>query len=220
MMYRGRPRDGSGALVLAALIFHAGCVTVDEQQTAANYVMAGSQAELRGDWTTARSAYQGALANGGQSQLPVRARAMLELNYGRSLGVTCRFDEAEERLQAAYRLDREAGGPAYIALLELGRLNFGRKRYDAAAGYFGEGVAEIERAGIAARAPAEFANVLDEYAVALAGAERASEAAAVWQQAAGLRRKDPTLSVIAGRTPYGTQCLVPEITVPGGRTGP
>lgn len=197
----------------------AGCVTVTEQVTAGNYAVVGRQAEQRGDWGTARGAWQGAVASGQQGQLPPRAKAVLELNYGRTLGVTCRFDEAEFHLMNAYRLDKDSGGPAYVALLELARLNFDQKRYEAAANYFGEGVGDVRQAGIVERAPGEFANVLDEYAVALAGAERATEAAAIWQQAAAIRRKDPTLSVIADRTPYGTQCGQPALPAPVGPGG-
>ena len=215
----GLQRDRLLSVLIAALgLSLAGCVPVTERNTAETWVSVGNQAELRGDWDTARAAWQGAVASEQRRPLTARARAVLELNYGRTLGVTCRFDEAESHLLNAWRLDRDSGGPVQVALLELGRLTFDQRKYDASAQYFDEALVAIQRAGIPARAPAEFANVLDEYAIALAGAERATEAAAVWQQAAELRRKDPTLSVIADRTPYGSQCGLPDL--PTGSTPP
>ncbi|GAB7562005.1 hypothetical protein LG202_00440 [Methylobacillus methanolivorans] len=50
-------------------------------------------------------------------------RAVLSSEYGRSLGATCFFNDATFYLNQAYDLDKQTGGPLYMSLVELARLN-------------------------------------------------------------------------------------------------
>ena len=61
-------------------------------------------------------------------------------------------------------------------------------------------------AGAAAKAPAAYADILDEYAQALTGAERSTEASNVLERADALRGDHPGKRSITDRTPYGKFC--------------
>jgi hypothetical protein len=135
------------------------------------------------------------------------AKAVLYYEYGRSSGVICDWVEAERGLNQAYQLDEQSGGPAYMSLYELARMNFDRKRYPEALEYFNRVLPEFNRIQADTRDPLGYAAFLDEYGASLQQVEKTSEAASAKARAEELRKafqgKDPHTE----KTPYGTQCV-------------
>ncbi|SFW25965.1 hypothetical protein [Nitrosovibrio sp. Nv17] len=194
----------SGAIVLLGL---AGCATVG-QKSVVDYMDAATAARERGDWEGARALYARSFEDANLAHTSPRFRAVLHYEYGRALGVTCQFRKAEEELTAAHDLDKKSGGVFYISLAELARLNLAQKKYAEAAGYFERVLVELDPQIIAKKAPDFYVAVLEDHALALAGAGRQQEADDVSKRAAAIRAEDPEAESWAGdeRTPYGTRC--------------
>jgi hypothetical protein len=72
--------------------------------------------------------------------------------------------------------------------------------------YFERAIPAMEKAGAPSQAPAGFADMLDEYAIALRNVHRDAEANSVQARANKLRTDYPQGHSITDRTPYGTQC--------------
>ncbi|KHK55792.1 hypothetical protein PI87_12300 [Ralstonia sp. A12] len=192
------------ALLMVVLL--AGCASAVEERVSNNYMVQGAAAQARGDWDTARRAYARATVNADQARLPAGRRAILHYEYGRSLGVTCFFDQSEQELNAAYELDKQAGQPLYLSLIELARLSLDQQKFAQSVAYFERALPELDKAGAASSAPAGYADVLDEYAKALAGAGNAVESKIQVNRAAMLRAAKQSKRSNTDRTPYGKFC--------------
>ena len=193
---------------LLALII-GGCVTAINEKNAMNYEQAGAAAQKRGDWDASRKAYARAANNADLANASPKKRAILHYEYGRSLGVTCFYKEAERELELAYSLDKQAGQPLYYSLVELARLNLDMKNYSQSVTYFNKAIQELDNANAATEAPIAYADILDEYSSALAGVGRKKEAIDVEKRASKIRGKNPKGNSITDRTPYGKQCTKP-----------
>lgn len=193
-------------LTISALLVLTGCASEIQKRTSDNYTMVGMQAQARGDWDGARRAYARAVVNGEQAKLPAKNLAIRTYEYGRALGVTCFFDLAETELNSAYELDKKAGEPLYLSLNELGRLTLDQKKYQQSAGYFERALKVMDLVNFQQDAPIGYADVLDEYAQALAGLDRSAEATNFKKRAADIRQKNPSRYSITDRTPYGKFC--------------
>lgn len=191
-----------GVIILLSL---AGCASVNEK-SASDAMQKGAAARDRGDWDAARRIYAGSFADRNLAQTSPRYRAVLHYEYGRSLGVTCFFKEAEHELTLAHDLDKKTGGVFYLSLTELARLSLAQKKFPDAVSYFERVLAELDPVITAKKAPVFYANVLDDYALALSGAGRPKNAEAATKQAAEVRANMPAEQSVPGRTPYGTQC--------------
>lgn len=191
-----------GMIILLSLV---GCTAVSEKSAGENMQSAVAARE-RGDWNTARRMYAKAFSDRNLGQTSPRYRSVLHYEYGRSLGVTCFFKEAEHELTLAHDLDKKTGGVFYLSLIELARLELAQKKYSEAVSYFERALAELDPVVAAKDSPAFYANVLDDYALALAGAERPKNAEAAAKQAAEVRATLPAKPPISERTPYGMQC--------------
>ena len=191
---------------LLVVVLLAGCASAVEERISNNYMAQGAAAQARGDWDTARRAYARASVNADQAGLPAGRRGILHYEYGRSLGVTCFFDQSEHELNAAYELDKQAGQPLYLSLVELARLSLDQKKFAQSVEYFECALPELDKDGAASRAPAGYADILDEYAKALAGAGNAVESKIQVNRAATLRVERPSKRSITDRTPYGKYC--------------
>lgn len=161
---------------------------------------------MQGDWDTARRAFARVTVNADLAELPAARRALAHYEYGRSLGVTCYFDRAEEELNTAYKLDKEAGQPLYLSLVELARLNLDQNKFSQAAAYFERAIPLLEADGVTKAAPIGYADILDEYASALVGVGRPAEAKLSADRAATLRKAAEGQRSITDRTPYGKFC--------------
>lgn len=159
----------------------------------------------RGDWDKTRQAWAKVVANSRAFGATVEQRAVYHYEYGRSLGVTCFFAEAEAELLEAYRLDVESNGPVYMSLTELARLSLDQKRYADAARYFERMFSEVDE-NMLEQSPVEYAKIFGEYADALAAMGSKKEAEAALNEAEAIRREHPQAEPMMERTPYGSQC--------------
>ncbi|OYQ09048.1 hypothetical protein B7R77_18830 [Ralstonia solanacearum K60] len=184
----------------------AGCASAVSGHVSANYTRLGAEAQEQGDWYAARRAYAQATFNADQAGLPADRRAIVHYEYGRSLGATCFFEQSEHELHTAYELDKQAGHPVYLSLVELARLMLDQQKFTQSIVYFERALPALDEAGAAAKAPAAYADILDEYAQALTGAERVTEARIVVERADTLRGDHPGKQSITDRTPYGKFC--------------
>lgn len=193
----------AGAVISLSL---AGCASVNEKSAGEN-MQKGAAAEDRGDWDAARRIYARSFADKNLAQTSPRYRAVLHYEYGRSLGATCFFTEAEHELTLAHDLDKKNGGVFYLSLIELARLNLAQQKFREAVSYFERALAELDPVINATKTPVFYASVLDDYAAALSGAERPKNAEAAAEQAREIRANIPGgQPSVADRTPYGKQC--------------
>ncbi len=195
---------------LALLVLLTGCASEIQKRNAERFTLIGVQAQAQGDWDTARRAYARAVVNGEQAKLPQRTLAVLTYEYGRSLGVSCFFNLAEAELNRAYELDRQAGNPLYLSLTELARLTLDQQKFETSAGYFARAIEVMDQAKMVERAPTGYADILDEYAIALAKVGRKSEAIDVGKRASAIRKANPDGKSVTDRTPYGKFCASPK----------
>lgn len=170
------------------------------------YMRDGVAAQERGDWDEARRIYALAFSEGNLAQADPRFRAVLHYEYGRSLGVTCSFDEAERQLNLANDLDKHTGGVFYLSLTELARLNLDQRKFAEAVAYLERVMAELDPVITARRVPIFYANVLEDYAMALSGIGRETDAEAAAKRAAEVRGGTPKEQFVFDRTPYGKHC--------------
>ncbi|MBB5417360.1 hypothetical protein [Paraburkholderia atlantica] len=192
--------------VLTLSVVLCGCASAVSERVATNYTAVGAAAERRGDWDTARRAFARATLNADQADLPPARRAIAHYEYGRSLGVTCFFDESERELNAAYQLDKQAGQPLFLSLIELARLNLDQRKFSQSAAYFERAMPFLDEANAADKAPVAYSDILNEYARALAGEGRSAEAKSMTDRATALRDAVLNKRSITDRTPYGKVC--------------
>ena len=194
-----------GVIVLLAFAV-TGCASAINETNARHHAYTANEASKAGDWTTARKQWAKALVNAQLAGAPTQQLAVLNYEYGRSLGVQCFWDEAEKYLLKAHELDLQTGGPEFMASTELSRLKYNQKQYDKAAGYYERAIQEMEKAGAPVKAPTDFAEILDEYANALDNTNKEPEAKVIRGRANDLRKLNPKGQPVTDRTPYGTQC--------------
>jgi tetratricopeptide (TPR) repeat protein len=132
--------------------------------------------------------------------------ALANYEQGRALGVLCDYDEARKALEAAYSIDLDTKGPAYMALFELGRLSFARKRYQEAAEFYRRGFPLAEKAGALKAAPLDTALLWEEYSLALERIGDQTESQRASKNGEVLRLANMDGRLYADLTPYGTQC--------------
>ncbi len=140
------------------------------------------------------------------AKLPASRMAVLNYEYGRSLGVTCFYDEAESYLLKAYELDQQSSGPAYMSLTELARMNLDRGHFIQAVNYYQKLLDEFPEE-MQKKAPIGYADILDEYATAIGRTPRFVEAIDVRKLERKIREEHPEGYSITDRTPYGSQCV-------------
>lgn len=197
----------NGLLAVIALLVMTGCVGSINARNGARYANAANSAIKAGDWTAARRYWAKAVVNAELAGAPAQQRAVLNYEYGRSLGVQCYWEESEKYLLKALDLDHQTGGPEFMSLTELARLEYDQGDYDKAILYYERAIPEMEKAGASTKAPLGFADILEEYAAALKNVGRGAEAVAVHNQADKLRADNPQGHSITERTPYGTRCV-------------
>lgn len=179
------------------------------QTPASEYMRDGAAARERGDWDAARKIYARAFTEANLDQTDLRFKAVLHYEYGRALGVTCFFTEAERQLNLANDLDKHTGGVFYLSLIELARLNLSQQKFAEAASYLERVLAELDPVITARRVPVFYANVLDDYASALSGMGRTQEAEATAKRSVEIRGNIPKEQYDSERTPYGKHCAKP-----------
>lgn len=190
-------------LLLLSLV---GCASPINRKNAEIYTRQGTLAIALNDWQAARRAFAKAVVNAELGNVPPSTRAVLNYEYGRSLGVTCFFDDAEYYLEQAYKLDKETGGPIYLSLVELARLHLDQRNFATSTSYFKQALIELELFDIPETGPIGYADVLDETAIALAAINQTDEASQMKLRSQEIRLKHPNKRSITDRTPYGKYC--------------
>jgi tetratricopeptide (TPR) repeat protein len=191
---------------LLPLAILAGCASPIQERQAQTYAAQARQAQAQNNWDGARRAYARAVVNAELAKLPVNQRAILTYEYGRSLGVTCFYDLAQEELTLAHELDRQAGNPLYLSLTELARLMFDQRKFAESIPYYEQAFSALDKVQAATTAPAEYVTLLTEYAQALTQAGRSADAKAAEQRSKMIKTANPSTQSITDRTPYGKYC--------------
>ncbi len=194
------------------IVFSVTSWAADAGKTPDVYMQEAAAARERGDWDAARKVYSRLLADTASTQVSPRFQAVLHYEYGRSLGVTCFFKEAEHELTVAHDLDKndrekQTGGIFYLSLVQLGRLNVAQRKFPEAVSYFEQILRRLDPVIGANRTPYFYSDLLDDYAAALSGMGRSGEADAASKRASEIRSKIVAApSLMVDQTPYGTRC--------------
>lgn len=191
---------------ICTLFFSSGCANPISAKTSTNYEQAASNALQSGDWATARVYLSKAIANAQLGRTSPTQLAVLHYEHGRASGVVCEFSDAEKSLTRAYELDKQTGDPTYLSLLELGRLMLDQAKFAEAAVYYERVIPELEANRVSTEDPIGFADIIDEYAIALRNSNRAIEAQALVTRGAKIRSENAGKVSITDRTPYGQKC--------------
>jgi hypothetical protein len=77
-----------------------------------------------------------------------------------------------------------------MRLFELARLHFDREQYEVSLPYFARGIPKVKKIGTGTSDPIAFADVLDQYSVALGKTGKLQESIERKQEADGLRIKN------------------------------
>ena len=195
---------------IITLIFCASfvaCAPAINQKNLSAHRQAAQSALQNNDWDAARVHWAKAVVNGELGNAPDSQMAILYYEYGRALGVTCFYNEAEKYLKKAYNLDEKTNGPVYMTLLELARLNLNQKKYDNALHYFDKLMPVLEKINAKSQSPAELSVVLDEYSEALTNMDMLQRAKQFKAEAKKMRETFSGAFSITDRTPYGSQCV-------------
>lgn len=189
-----------------SIVLVSGCAASINEYNARQHAQAGVKAGKSGEFAKARKEFARALTNARLANADLKLVAVLSYEYGRYSGMICDWVEGEKGLTEAYDLDRQNGGPAYLSLVELARLNLDRQQYSNAVEYFDRVVPELETSHADTRDPIGYAQVLDEYAASLEKTGKNGLAGKFRDRAGDLRKAYPGKSAHTDRTPYGTQC--------------
>ncbi len=136
--------------------------------------------------------------------------ATAQYGLGRSLGQLCQFSEAEKYLIEAANLESEISGGKGIHLpqdyFELARLYYDYGKYDKAVPYFQKAIPLAEELQVASSDPIGYANVLEDYAIALSKVGDANETKAIERRIATLRQSHPGKSAGFKIVRFNPQC--------------
>lgn len=191
------------AIVCAALL--VGCQAIDTPTFQKNYSLYNREAmkaERENNWDAAAKRYFLALQNAEWAEEGKGVRSDFHYKLGRAQGATCQFDKSAQSLNEAYQLNNRLPQ----ALAELGRLNLAQNKLPESLGYFQRAMPELDKEHIGVTDPVGYADILDDYKVALLKSERAADAARIAKQAETLRAANTGKTAAMLRPPYGGQC--------------
>jgi tetratricopeptide (TPR) repeat protein len=159
------------SLTLIALCVLASCANPINQNTAQRYYAAGEAALRAGDLITARENFRRALINAQVGNLGSDAESQAAYKLARVQGNLCEYDNADKTFQ--YALDAQVkrtgeNSPLTFPLrVELAQLSFDTGHFDKAVGYFDKAFA-VGGKTLETSMQTGYADLLDDYAVALA----------------------------------------------------
>ena len=177
-------------VITALTLFLAACVTAIPSSQG---IHSGNIAYERGDYLQAKKSFSSALQVAiKQDWKPHIATAKYGL--GRSLGQLCEFDAGEKYLLEAASLEDAISGGKGIHLsqdyFELARLYYDYGKYEKAVPYFKKATSLAEAGGVVSSDPIGYADVLEDYAIALSKIGDASSASAIERKITDLRQKN------------------------------
>ena len=178
----------SAIVIFAACPGIAGCAAPINLRNAEAHAQAGYSAQRNGDWDTARRQFAQAVVNANFGGAEAHGKAIVNYEYGRALGVTCFYEEAEKYLLRSKEFEEQQGQSPHLALYELGLLSEKQALYSKAAMYFSQLIPLMEKAGLRSRYPLGVADAFERYATALQAIGKGTEAEAQRHQAQVLRQ--------------------------------
>lgn len=193
-------------LLIVAVVLLSGCAGTLNQHNAEKYGEAAFAALEKGDWKTARMYYSRAWGNAKKGGAPIRNISVLRYEYGRASGVMCDWAEAEQALNEAYALDMKSGGPFWMPLVELERMSIAKKDYAQALKYFEILMPVLKKMRAETKDPLGYADILDEYVLALENNGRALESEKWKARSLQIRTTFPDAEPHTDITPYGMYC--------------
>ncbi|MCZ8253026.1 MAG: tetratricopeptide repeat protein [Hylemonella sp.] len=192
------------------IVLLAGCANPISQHNAAKYHEWGQEAERARNYQLAERNYERALINARLGHSPDAGVSMAMYNLGRVKGYLCKYDESQQLLTEALKLEEKVTGPdssiTTMRLFELARLHFDREQYEASLPYFARGVPAIRKLGVETSDPIALADMLDQYAVALARTGKSQESSERKEDADMLRAKNPSKSARFRPVSYNQIC--------------
>ena len=185
----------------------AGCANPINEVTAKRYYAAGESALQQGDLRTARENFRRAFINTQIGNLGPEYESQAAAKLARVEGNLCEYDEADKTFQYALSAQEKIPGVKPFATfptrLELAQLSFDTDHFDRAAIYY-EKAFEVGGATLESRMPAGYADLLDDYAVALTAIGRAADAEAARIRATSMRQRatGSTPNAVKSRADY------------------
>jgi tetratricopeptide (TPR) repeat protein len=168
-----------------------GCAMPIEQKNAASYYDRGLESELAGNYPLAESNYEKALISARVGHSPDAGISAAAYSLGRMKGYLCKYDEAEKLLTESLTLEKQVTGlvsrNTAKRLFELARFYSDRGYFASSVPYFESGIPAAEKQGVQTSDPIAFAEVLEEFAIALDNTGKASQAKSAKNQANSLR---------------------------------
>jgi len=160
-----------GCLILLLVLPVIAGANPINRANAEKYHEFGSQAEFAGDYVLAEQNYSRALWNARMGNVPSSGISLVTYNLGRVKGYLCKYDEAEQLLLEALRLEEQDSGTksglTSMRLFELARLDAARDRFDQAYQYYSRAIPIVRKLDIESADPIGFANVLSDFAEVL-----------------------------------------------------
>ncbi len=193
--------------VSAALLL--GCSMFDKPTFRNNHFLYNREAmkaEVENKWDAAARRYFLALQNSEWAEDNNSVRSDFHYKLGRAQGATCQFDLSAQSLNQAYTLNNRLPQ----ALAELGRLNLAQNKLPEALSYFERAAPELDKANVGKSDPIGYAEILDDYKVALLKSDKPSDAARIAKQAEALRAANAGKTAAMLRPPYAAQCPAPK----------
>jgi tetratricopeptide (TPR) repeat protein len=192
---KSMPRSARTFAAVCLAFGLASCAHPINRHNAAQYHGWGQEAERAGNFALAERNYGRALVNARLGHSPDAGVSMAMYNLGRVKGYLCKYDEAERLLLDALALEEKVSGPesglVTMRLFELARLQFDRGHYAASLPWFSRAIPAVRKLGAESSDPIALAEVLDQYALALARAGRPDDGAASRREADALRAAHP-----------------------------
>jgi len=195
-------------LLAVTLLLGVGCASSVNMKNVEIHYNAGRNFEQQGDPQSAKDQYAKALINAKLANGNPALISMLTYNYGRMLGHTCQYEEAEENLIEALNMEKAItgnnSGPTSMRLFELARLNYDNNQFRKAASYFEEGIPLIESLNIEQSDPIGYTLILKIYKSSLDMLDRKAEADQIQIKIDSLLASNPEKS--PGFTPLSYKC--------------
>ena len=182
------------------------CANPINLKTASMYAKGCREFQAQNEWWKARRACGRAAINAKLGGAPDQTIAVLWYEYGRTSGVICDYAEAQKGLDEALKLDQATGGPAYMSLLEIARLNFAQGKFAKAASYYEKFWLAIPKNLAEKEDPIGSAEVLEEQAEAYRKIGNITLSKAQEARARELRATNPNKTSNTDHTPYGKFC--------------
>jgi tetratricopeptide (TPR) repeat protein len=197
-------KSAFAAVLVCSLL--VGCAAPINIRNAEKHAQAGYVAQRNDDWDTARRQFAQAVVNADLGGAEAQGKGVVNYEYGRTLGVTCFYEEAEKYLLRSKEFQEQQGQSPHLALYELGLLTEKQRLYVKAAAYFSQLIPLMEKAGLQSQYPLGVADAYERYGNALKELGKDTDARLAAQKASSIRAENPNAKPFGRVTPYGTAC--------------